>query len=88
LDWQLHVYGEADTDLETACRELDLSLHVFAWSDSAKDAGFQRDAMYLVRPDGYNALASSERSASKLRAFVERFRLRFQEWIAPKESPT
>ena len=88
MDWQLHVYGEADTDLETACRELDLPLHVFAWSESAKDAGLKRDAAYLIRPDGYVALASFEQSVSKLRTFVERFHLRFQRWIAPKESPT
>jgi hypothetical protein len=29
LDWQTHVYGEVDKDLETACRELHLPLHVF-----------------------------------------------------------
>ncbi len=78
LDWQAHVYGDIDKDLETACRELDLPLHAFAWSDGAKDAGLKRDALYLVRPDGYIALASFEQSVSKLRTFVERFHLRFQ----------
>ena len=78
LDWQAHVYGEVDKDLETACRELHLPLHAFALSDSAKDAGLKRDALYLVRPDGYIALASFEQSASKLRTFVEQFHLRFQ----------
>jgi hypothetical protein len=72
------VYGEADKDLEAACRELNLHLHVVVWSDSAKNAGLKRDALYLVRPDGYIALASSEQSVSKLRAFVEQFHLRFQ----------
>ena len=80
LDWQAHVYGEADKDLETACRELHLPLHAFAWSDSAKDAGLKRDALYLVRPDGYVALASSEQSVSKLRTFVEQFHLRFENY--------
>jgi 2-polyprenyl-6-methoxyphenol hydroxylase-like FAD-dependent oxidoreductase len=78
LDWQAHVYGEADKDLETACRELHLPLHTFALSDGTKDAGLKRDALYLVRPDGYIALASFEQSASKLRTFVEQFHLRFQ----------
>ena len=36
-----------------------------------------RDALYLVRPDGYIALASFESSVSKLRTFLEQFRLRF-----------
>jgi len=78
LDWQAHVYGEVDKDFEAGCRKLGLALHAFAWSDSAKDAGLKRDALYLVRPDGYVALASIEQSMSKLRAFAERFQLRFQ----------
>jgi 2-polyprenyl-6-methoxyphenol hydroxylase-like FAD-dependent oxidoreductase len=78
LDWQVHVYGEVDEGLDTACRELHLPLHVFALSDGIKDAGLKRDALYLVRPDGYVALASSDQSASKLRTFVEQFQLRFQ----------
>jgi hypothetical protein len=78
LDWQAHVYGKVDKDLETACRELNLPLHAFASNDDTKDAGFKRGALYLVRPDGYIALASSEQSVSNLRTFVEQFHLRFQ----------
>jgi hypothetical protein len=78
LDWQAHVYGEADQDLEIACRELHLPLHSFAWSDGTKGAGLKRDALYLVRPDGYIALASFQQNIRKLKAFVEQFRLRFQ----------
>jgi hypothetical protein len=73
-----HVYGEVDKDLETACRELHLPLHVFAFSDHAKDAGLKQDALYVVRPDGYIALASFEQSASKLRTFVRQFHLCFK----------
>ncbi len=79
LDWQAHVYGEVDKDLEAACRELHLPLHAFALSGRGiRDAGLMRDALYLVRPDGYIALASLEQSASKLRTFVEQFHLRLQ----------
>ena len=78
LDWQAHVYGEADKDFEAGCREIGLALHAFAWSDGAKDAGLKQDALYLVRPDGYVALASTEQSVSKLRAFADLFQLRFQ----------
>jgi hypothetical protein len=78
LDWQAHVYGEVDRDVEAVCRQLNLPLHVFAWSDGTKDAGIKRDALYLVRPDGYIALASFEQSVSKLRNLVEQFSLRFE----------
>ncbi len=79
LDWQAHVYGEAENDLETACRELHLPLHTFALSDGIKDSGLKPGALYLVRPDGYIALASSEQNTTELKAFVERFQLRFQD---------
>ena len=77
LDWQAHVYGEAKKDIETFCRELHLPLHVFAWSDIAKETGLQRHALYLVRPDGYVALASIEQNVGELRVFLDRFNLRF-----------
>jgi hypothetical protein len=78
LDWQAHVYGEVDEDLQAACRALHLSLHVFPCNEGTRDAGLMRDALYLVRPDGYIALASFEQRVSRLRTFVEQFRLRFQ----------
>jgi 2-polyprenyl-6-methoxyphenol hydroxylase-like FAD-dependent oxidoreductase len=78
LDWQAHVYGEIGRDLEIACRELHLPLQGFAWSEETRKSGLERDALYLVRPDGYVALASSDQDVGKLRTFVDRFRLRFQ----------
>ncbi len=78
LDWQAHVYGEAHGDLEAACRELNLPLHSFPWNDGMKETGLKRDSLYLVRPDGYIAVASSEQDTSQLRVFAERFHLRFQ----------
>jgi hypothetical protein len=73
----MHVYGRIEKGLETACREVGLPVHVFAWSDAANDAGIERDAAYLVRPDGHVALASSEQSVTKLKAFIDRVGLRF-----------
>ncbi len=77
LDWQVHVYGGLEEGLASACRQLGLAAHVFAWSDAANHAGFKQDAMYLIRPDGHVALASPEQSISKLTTFMERFGLRF-----------
>jgi hypothetical protein len=77
LDWQVHVHGEIGKTMAAACGELGLDAHVFAWSDAANHAGIEQNAMYLVRPDGHVALAESEQSVIKLRAFLERFGLRF-----------
>jgi 2-polyprenyl-6-methoxyphenol hydroxylase-like FAD-dependent oxidoreductase len=81
LDWQAHVYGKVNEDLETACRELHLPLHVFAYNDRAEDAGLKQGALYVVRPDGYIALASFEQSASKLKTFARQFHLCFEKSI-------
>jgi len=73
LAWQAHVYGDARPGAVAACGELQLPLHVFAWSSNAARAGLERAALYLVRPDGYVALADSDGSAQGLRAyFAER----------------
>lgn len=57
IDWQLHVYGEAGDALEHWCHRVGLPLHVFDWERAHDRAGLARDAAYLVRPDGYVALA-------------------------------
>jgi 2-polyprenyl-6-methoxyphenol hydroxylase-like FAD-dependent oxidoreductase len=57
LAWQLHIYGEVADSARAACDALHLPLHAFAFDDAAETAGLARDAAYLVRPDGYVALA-------------------------------
>jgi 2-polyprenyl-6-methoxyphenol hydroxylase-like FAD-dependent oxidoreductase len=77
LDWQVHVYGRVEKSFETACGDLGLLVHSFAWGDGARDAGIERDAAYLIRPDGHVAVASSKQNAETLRAFAARFSMRF-----------
>jgi 2-polyprenyl-6-methoxyphenol hydroxylase-like FAD-dependent oxidoreductase len=58
LNWQIHVYGETPSDLAKACQDWGIQLHVFGWRAPMKHAGFKRNAAYLIRPDGYVALAA------------------------------
>ncbi len=54
-----------------------LAIQFFPWNPSAQHAGFKRNATYLVRPDGYVALATeSEQASEKLKAFVKKHGLR------------
>jgi 2-polyprenyl-6-methoxyphenol hydroxylase-like FAD-dependent oxidoreductase len=76
LDWQVHVYGAASPDFARACGELDLPLHTFAWSTGAERAGFARDAAYLVRPDGYVALADATARPDHMRDYLRACKLR------------
>jgi 2-polyprenyl-6-methoxyphenol hydroxylase-like FAD-dependent oxidoreductase len=57
MSWQMHVYGTAPDELVQWCRKRNMVLHQFAWRDAFDDAGFARDAGYLVRPDTYVAVA-------------------------------
>ncbi|HET7548317.1 MAG TPA: FAD-dependent monooxygenase [Usitatibacter sp.] len=70
VQWQVHVYGTAPAPLTDACRELGLELHAFPWDEKARAAGLARDALYLVRPDGYVALADAAASADALRSYL------------------
>ena len=67
--WQVHVYGDIPAALAAECARLDLELHCFPWRDAMTRAGLARGAMYLVRPDGYVALASAECDATALRQY-------------------
>lgn len=78
LDWQLHVYGSANTALRTTADDMGLRIVDFAWSEAADAAGLKRDAAYLVRPDGYIALALPDQDASELSAYTAKFGLKFR----------
>jgi 2-polyprenyl-6-methoxyphenol hydroxylase-like FAD-dependent oxidoreductase len=72
IDWQVHVYGEADADVVALSRDRSLPLHVFEWRDEMERAGLRRDAHYLVRPDGYVACAAEDAAAAAIGAFLDR----------------
>ena len=78
LDWQVHVYGHPGETFAATLADLGLPLHSFDWRDAAEAAGFKRDAAYLVRPDGFVALALPDQDAASLRDFVRRTALAFQ----------
>lgn len=77
LDWQLHVYGTARPDFEQTATALKLPVIVIPWSEAAHQAGLKRDAAYLVRPDGYVALALAMQDSVALKEYVTRLSLKF-----------
>jgi hypothetical protein len=71
--WQAHVYGQAAEAVSAWCTAHDVPLHVFAWQPAHEAAGLRRDALYVVRPDAYVALAEPTPSPAGLeRYFAER----------------
>jgi hypothetical protein len=67
--WQIHVYGSVRPELATWCADHQLPLHRFEWSAEHETAGLARDALYLIRPDTYVALANASGTADA----VERY---------------
>jgi hypothetical protein len=59
MTWQVHVYGTARAELVDWCAARDVPLHVFDWRPKYETAGLARDALYLLRPDSYVALADA-----------------------------
>jgi 2-polyprenyl-6-methoxyphenol hydroxylase-like FAD-dependent oxidoreductase len=71
LDWQVHVYGAAGPEIRTICEQRRLPLHVFGWQSDMGRSGLRRDAVYLVRPDGYVAMVDHEGRAEALTSYFD-----------------
>jgi len=73
MDWQVHVYGTASPALTAWCAHHNIPLHPFAWRAEYDRTGLARDALYLLRPDSYVALADATGAPDTLdRYFAER----------------
>jgi 2-polyprenyl-6-methoxyphenol hydroxylase-like FAD-dependent oxidoreductase len=72
MDWQVHVYGSASAELAAWCAAQNVPLHIFDWRSEYEVAGLGRDALYLLRPDTYVALADGSGAPNALdRYFAE-----------------
>ncbi|HEY1879167.1 MAG TPA: FAD-dependent monooxygenase [Caulobacteraceae bacterium] len=79
LAWRGQVHGEPGESVSRACAHAGLPLDCFRWTADARQAGLQRDAFYLVRPDGYVALAvEGAAPGAALAEYQARHGLRFQ----------
>ena len=76
MRWQVHVYGQPGDALVQWCRQRGLPLQVFAWSDACASAGLARDALYLLRPDSYVALAEPAGNPGALQRYFDERGLR------------
>jgi 2-polyprenyl-6-methoxyphenol hydroxylase-like FAD-dependent oxidoreductase len=71
IGWQVHVYGKPRPEIESLCRDRGVPLHVFPWRPELRTTGLERDAVYLVRPDGYVGLADPRAEAAVLSAYLD-----------------
>jgi hypothetical protein len=75
MTWQVHVYGLASSELAAWCASHDVPLHVFDWRSEHEAAGLARDAIYLLRPDSYVALADPSGAPAALERYGAEHRI-------------
>lgn len=73
--WQVHVYGAAGPELAAWCDNHNIPLHRYDWSPEHEKAGLNRNALYLIRPDNYVALAEPTGSARVVERYLTQRRL-------------
>lgn len=71
MDWQVHVYGSPTTELAAWCAAREIVLHVFGWRSEYEKAGLAHNALYLLRPDSYVALAETSGEIGALDRYFE-----------------
>jgi 2-polyprenyl-6-methoxyphenol hydroxylase-like FAD-dependent oxidoreductase len=76
LTWQVHVYGTARGSLGEWCATHEVPLHVFSWTEAHAGAGLARDALYLIRPDTYVALAEASGDPVALQQYFSERQIR------------
>jgi 2-polyprenyl-6-methoxyphenol hydroxylase-like FAD-dependent oxidoreductase len=84
MNWQVHVYGSAGAQLTDWCACHDVPLHVFDWRQEHEAAGLARNALYLLRPDTYVALADASGAPDVLEPYFADLELRIQSESATK----
>jgi 2-polyprenyl-6-methoxyphenol hydroxylase-like FAD-dependent oxidoreductase len=71
LDWQVHTYGKCEPAVAEFCKARGLPLHEFPWSPAAERASLYDGAAYLIRPDGYIGLTSTEAQPATLENYMQ-----------------
>jgi 2-polyprenyl-6-methoxyphenol hydroxylase-like FAD-dependent oxidoreductase len=71
LNWQVHVYGEAKPEIQAVCDARSLPLRIFPWRPQMRRAGLRHNVVYLVRPDGYVALADPVGDATAVASYLD-----------------
>jgi 2-polyprenyl-6-methoxyphenol hydroxylase-like FAD-dependent oxidoreductase len=69
IGWQVHVYGKVEDGLQAWCAERGVPLEVYPWRSEMREAGLRENALYLIRPDTYVAVAEASQSVDALERF-------------------
>ncbi|GGJ71414.1 FAD-dependent monooxygenase [Virgibacillus salexigens] len=71
VDWQVHIYGSATSKMQHFCYENGIKLYTFSFDSIAEGKGLQKEAIYLIRPDGHIGFTNSHQDINKLKAYLD-----------------
>jgi len=69
MSWQAHIYGADLAGAGDWCASHGLPLNRFGWGPECQSAGLMMNALYLLRPDTYVALADPSGSPTALESY-------------------
>lgn len=70
--WQLHLFGEVPGRFNN--RDFKhVEVIKRRWTNKTRDAGFEKDRVYLVRPDGYISWTGKVESVDSLQRYMEKW---------------
>ncbi|MBS7776631.1 FAD-dependent monooxygenase [Acidovorax sp. CCYZU-2555] len=72
MAWQVHVYGAAREELAAWCAVQGIALQPFEFGPPHAAVGLQRDAAYLLRPDGHVGCADPYGGPARLESYLRR----------------
>jgi len=76
IGWQIHVYGAARDDVKQWCEQAGAPLQVYPWREAMREAGLRENALYLIRPDTYVAIADPAQSVAAVEGYFEKLGVR------------
>ena len=75
FDWQLHVYGDVAPNFSKFAEENNLLLYTFPYTQKVQKAGIKLGSAFLIRPDGYIALAEETQNINSLEEYIRKNKL-------------
>jgi hypothetical protein len=72
IAWQVHVYGAASEPLASWCATHHVDLQTYPWQAAYASTGLRENALYLLRPDTYIALALETQDPAQLEHYFTR----------------
>lgn len=74
LKWQAHTYGpRLEEDIMEVLNMKDIAVYAYDISAAVEYAGFTRDTLYLIRPDGHIGLLCGRSDKAALTGYLEKW---------------